>query len=77
MPHLVRQSGAGVAGCCMLVALDALNGRQPLEGIPSPVFLHVCGLSHQLLVWGRDTRQPCPNGKRSVYDLFILSIEIV
>lgn len=45
MPHLVRQSDAGVAGCCMPVALDALNGRQPLEGIPPPVLLHVCSLS--------------------------------
>lgn len=41
MAHLVRQSGASVAGCCMLMELDALNGRQALDGIPLSVLLHV------------------------------------
>ena len=41
MAHLVRQCGASVAGCCMLMELDALNGRQALDGMPLSVLLHV------------------------------------
>ena len=41
MLHLIRQSGADVAGCCMLMELDALKGRRLLEGIPLSVLLHV------------------------------------
>lgn len=41
MLRLVRQSGAAVAGCCMLLELDALNGRHALEDIPLSVLLHV------------------------------------
>lgn len=41
MLQLVRESGATVAGCCMLMELDALNGRRVLEGIPFSVLLHV------------------------------------
>lgn len=38
---LVRRSGAAVAGCDMLMELDALNGRHALDGIPLSVLLHV------------------------------------
>lgn len=41
MLHLIRQSGAVVAGCCMLMELDALNGRRVLDGVPLSVLLHV------------------------------------
>lgn len=41
MLELVRQSGATVAGCCMLMELDALNGRRVLDGVPLSVLLHV------------------------------------
>lgn len=41
MLQLVRQSGAAVAGCCMLMELDALNGRRVLGDIPLSVLLHV------------------------------------
>ena len=41
MVRLVRQSGAAVAGSCMLMELDALNGRRKLDGIPLSVLLHV------------------------------------
>ena len=41
MLHLIRQSGADVAGCCMLMELDALKGRRLLEGIPLSVLLPV------------------------------------
>lgn len=41
MVRLVRQSGATVAGCCMLMELDALNGRRMLDGVPLSVLLHV------------------------------------
>ena len=41
MLRLIRQSGADVAGCCMLMELDALNGRHVLDGIPLSVLLHV------------------------------------
>lgn len=41
MIRLVRRSGAGVAGCCMLMELDALGGRKLLGDIPLSVLLHV------------------------------------
>lgn len=41
MLELVRQSDATVAGCCMLMELDALNGRRVLDGVPLSVLLHV------------------------------------
>jgi len=41
MIRLVGQSGATVAGCCMLMELDALGGRKVLGDIPLSVLLHV------------------------------------
>lgn len=41
MIRLVHQSGAAVAGCCMLMELDALHGRRVLGDIPLSVLLHV------------------------------------
>ena len=41
MIRLVGQSGATVAGCCMLMEQDALGGRKVLGDIPLSVLLHV------------------------------------
>ena len=41
MIRLVGRSGATVAGCCMLMELDALGGRKVLGDIPLSVLLHV------------------------------------
>ena len=41
MIRLVGRSGATVAGCCMLMELDALGGRTVLGDIPLSVLLHV------------------------------------
>lgn len=41
MIRLVGQSGATVAGCCMLMKQDALGGRKVLGDIPLSVLLHV------------------------------------
>ena len=41
MIRLVGQSGATVAGCCMLMEPDALGGRKVLGDIPLSVLLHV------------------------------------
>ena len=40
MIRLVGQSGATVAGCCMLMELDALGGRKVLGDLPLSVLLH-------------------------------------
>ena len=41
MIRLVGQSGATVAGCCMLMEQDALGGGKVLGDIPLSVLLHV------------------------------------
>ncbi|WP_326833664.1 adenine phosphoribosyltransferase [Desulfovibrio porci] len=38
---LVRRLGASVAGCAVLLELDAMGGRKALEGVPFFTVLHV------------------------------------